>query len=122
MFGKKKDDAPAKPMAPEDMYKLVKEGFEKEELTYREDEEHMIIHSIFMGDDLPIKMSIVVDNMILRFICFLDFKASPNNFSNVAWELNCINKTLTFGAFYLDIIINSGLIFNNIFTIFRRVS
>jgi hypothetical protein len=56
----------------------------------------------FMGDDLPIDLNIIIDDLALHFIAHLDLRASPDNFNNVAWNLNCINKKMVFGAFYLD--------------------
>ncbi len=100
MFGKKKSETSG--MTPDQVYSLIKSAFDNADLKYGEDADRKIIHTGFMGDDLPIRMNIIVEKLAIRILCQLDFKSSPDNYSKVAWELNCINKTLSFGAFYLD--------------------
>ena len=99
MFGKNKD----KPrMTQKQIYALIKNAFESQGIKYDEIKEKGIIQTGFMGDDLPIALNVIVDDTVIRFVSLLDFNAKPENFANVAWELNCINKNLAFGCFYLD--------------------
>ncbi|MGN1044532.1 MAG: YbjN domain-containing protein, partial [Candidatus Methanomethylophilaceae archaeon] len=53
-------------------------------------------------DDLPISISISIDDISIRFICYLDLKAKEERYREVTWELNDINRHLIFGAFFLD--------------------
>ncbi len=97
-IGKKKPTVTPK----EDVIKAMKEGLEANEFKYRFDPEQSLFITSFMGDDLPIAVNILVDSMTIHFICHLDLRAAPGNYNTVAWNLNCINKKLIFGAFYLD--------------------
>ncbi len=102
MFGLKKEAEKTSQMTAEEVYSMVRSAFDKAELKYGVIPENKIIQTTFMGDDLPIKMNIIVDDMVIRFVCLLDFRAASENFREVAWQLNCINKELVFGGFYLD--------------------
>lgn len=86
----------------EDVIKAMKDALEANEFKYSFDPEKNLFMTKFMGDDLPIAVNILVDDMAMHFICLLDLRAEPGNFNTVAWNLNCINKKLIFGAFYLD--------------------
>jgi len=102
MFGLKKEAEKINQMTATDVYSMVRTAFDKAELKYGVIPENKIVQTTFMGDDLPIKMNIIVDDMVIRFVCLLDFKANTENYKEVAWQLNCINKELVFGGFYLD--------------------
>jgi hypothetical protein len=77
-------------------------GLESSELKYKFDQEKSLFTTSFMGDDLPIGVNILIDDVAAHFILFLDLKAAPENYKTVAWDLNCLNKKLVFGSFYLD--------------------
>lgn len=102
MFGLKKEAEKTSQMTAAEVYSMVRSAFDKAELKYGVIPENRILQTTFMGDDLPIKMNIIVDDMVIRFVCLLDFRAVPENFKEVAWQLNGINKELVFGGFYLD--------------------
>jgi hypothetical protein len=86
----------------EDVIKAMKEGLDANEFKYNYDPAKSLFITSFMGDDLPIAMNIYIDDMAIHFVCLLDLRAAPENYNTVAWNLNCINKKLVFGAFYLD--------------------
>ncbi len=100
MFGIKNTEKTG--MTKDQIYNLIKSSYDSVDLKYGERKEDGVIITGFMGDDLPIRMNIFVNDITIRFVSLLDFKSAPDNFSKVAWELNCINKNLVFGAFYLD--------------------
>ena len=100
MFGNKNTEKSN--MTKDQVYNLIKTSLDSAGLKYNEKKEEGVIMTGFVGDDLPISMNIVVNDVTIRFVCLLDFKAEPDNYSKVTWELNCINKNLIFGAFYLD--------------------
>ena len=102
MIGLKKEAEKTSQMTAAEVYSMVRSAFDKAELKYGVIPENRILQTTFMGDDLPIKMNIIVDDMVIRFVCLLDFRAVPENFKEVAWQLNGINKELVFGGFYLD--------------------
>ena len=99
MFGKKSTSVK---LTKDSMYDLIKNAFETNGLKYNGLDDQKVIQTGFMGDDLPIALNIYVDDLAIRFVSMLNLKAEPENFSKVAWELNCINKKLKFGCFYLD--------------------
>lgn len=101
MFGLKKEEKRSQ-MTADEVYSMVKTAFDKAELKYGLIPENKVVQTMFMGDDLPIKMNLVVNDMVIRFVCLLDFQAAPGNFKEVTWQLNAINKELVFGSFYLD--------------------
>lgn len=100
MFGNRNTEKTS--MTKEQIYDLIKTSYDSLDIKYGERKEDGVIMTGFMGDDLPIRMNIFVNDTTIRFVSLLDFKSEPDNFSKVAWELNCINKNLIFGSFYLD--------------------
>jgi len=99
MFGRKKETVPT---SKDDVVASIKKGFANADVKYNFDQEKSIFSAVFMGNDLPISTNIYVDDMALHFICLLDLQADSDNYDTVAWNLNSINKSLVFGAFYLD--------------------
>ena len=99
MFGKKSKGNKNKQA---EMVRLLKSTFEKAGWKYDFKEDENIFLTSFMGDDLPIATMIVVREMSTQLICNLDFVAEPDRFKEVCWALNGINKTLSFGCFYLQ--------------------
>ena len=99
MFGKKKESGN---MTEDQVFELIKKAYDSQSFKYEAVKERNLIRTAFMGDDLPIRLNVEVNDVTIRFISLLDFKSAPENFTKVAWELNCINKNLVFGAFYLD--------------------
>lgn len=99
MFGKKKESGN---MTEDQVFELIKKAYDSQSFKYEAVKERKLIRTAFMGDDLPIRLNVEVNDVTIRFISLLDFKSAPENFTKVAWELNCINKNLVFGAFYLD--------------------
>ena len=103
MFGKKKEEAESKStLTVKDVTDIVRNALEDAKLKYNYISESNVFVTGFMGDDLPITANIGIRDGILRYVCHLDLKAQTENYKNVAWELNCINKNLMFGMFYLD--------------------
>lgn len=107
MFGKKKTSIEKDPEAymrqmHEHVVKVCKSTFDKAgwQYTFKPDED--VILSGFMGDDLPINFALIIRDISMHFVCRLAFEAEPDKFKEVCWALNDINKTLIFGAFYLD--------------------
>ncbi len=101
MFGRK-EEKPKEPTSPEKVVSVIKTALDSKNFKYRYDEDEHVFITSFMGDDLPIGTTIRVLKGVIHYMCLLDLKASPDNYSKVAWELNCINKKLMFGAFVLD--------------------
>jgi hypothetical protein len=102
MFGRKKESQTCGQMSADQVYSMVQSAFDSAQLKYSRAPEDRIVRTVFMGDDLPIRMNILVDDVVIRFVCLLDFKAAPDNYTEVAWQLNLINKEIPFGAFYLN--------------------
>ena len=103
MFGRRRSTEPkAMKQDTDSITELVRRSLDVAELkyTYSNATNHFSI--VFMGDDLPINVNLVVDDLTIRFVSHLDLKAKPEKYKDVAWELNGINKRLRFGAFYLD--------------------
>ena len=101
MFGKKANKSEA-PTDPEQVVSVIKNALDSQDFKYRYVDEAKLFVTSFMGDDLPIATNIRVLDGVIHFMLLLDLKTSPDNFSKVSWELNCINKQLMFGAFILD--------------------
>lgn len=101
MFGAKKRTAGSKPAK---VYKDVCEAFTSKDIKYNTDEEKLMVYSTFKGDDLPIKLTVSVnDEMpVLCFDALLDFQAPMGSHAAIMNGLNEINSTLHFGAFVLD--------------------
>ena len=103
MFGRKKDKSGLSVRTTKrDMISKMRVALETAEFKYKYDEANSAFMTGFMGDDLPIATHIIVSDVSLQFVCLLDLSSKPENFSKVAWDLNCINKQLAFGAFCLD--------------------
>ncbi|MBE6527776.1 MAG: hypothetical protein E7Z64_01200 [Thermoplasmata archaeon] len=102
MFGKKKDERPAIRTRPEDIISTVRSALESNQIKFNYVEDRKVFQTGFMGDDLPITAIIAIDDVNIHFACMLDLKAKVDNFKEVAWNLNCINKTLAYGSFFLD--------------------
>ncbi len=101
MFGAKKKTAGSKPTK---VYKDVCEAFDSKSIKYNTDEEKLMVYSTFKGDDMPIKLTVSVnDEMpVLCFDALLDFQAPAGSHAAIMSGLNEINSTLHFGAFVLD--------------------
>ena len=101
MFGAKKRTAGSR---PDKVYKDVCSAFDSKDIKYNRDEEKFMVYSTFKGDDLPIKLTISVNEEmpILCFDALLDFQAPAGSYSAIMGGLNEINSTLHFGAFVLD--------------------
>lgn len=102
MFGSKKKRTPGK--GPEKVYGDICAAFDGQQLKYNKDDGTNTIYTTFKGDDLPIKITISVDQQ-LPVICFdaiLDFVAEQGSYNELAENLNKINSGLHFGAFILD--------------------
>ena len=94
--------APQKTGSSEDeVRRIVKRVLDGGNVKYEVADDH-IISTGFMGDDLPIRMIITTDNSRLAFVCLLDLVAEQSAFPKVTWELNRINSSLAFGAFYMN--------------------
>ena len=106
MFGKKRNQSPLS--APrgrttkDQVISVIKSALDSQDFKYKFDEENNVFVTSFMGDDLPIGTLLNVRDEVLHFAFFLNLKASPENYKEVVWELNIINKNLMFGTFYLD--------------------
>lgn len=98
LFGRKSKSR----MTQVDALILIKNSLEAQKLEYKVDEKTRAFYTKFQGDDLPIAVSIVTDEISICFVMHLDLCATPDNYNNVAWSLNCINKKLCFGSFKLD--------------------
>ena len=85
----------------EEVRRIVRKVLDGANVKYEAADEH-IITTGFMGDDLPIRMVITTDNNRLAFVCLLDLVAEKSAFPKVTWELNRINSSLAFGAFYMN--------------------
>ena len=94
--------APQKTGSSEDeVRRIVKRVLDGANVKYEVADDH-IISTGFMGDDLPIRMIITTENSRLAFVCLLDLVAEQSAFPKVTWELNRINSSLAFGAFYMN--------------------
>ena len=85
-----------------EMLKLVKSTFDMAKWKYDFKPEDNVLLTSFMGDDLPIRMMVLVKELSVQFVCQLDFMAEPGKFKDVCCALNEINKTLSYGMFYLE--------------------
>jgi len=101
-FKKKETEPKSSGIGQKEMYELFKSTFDTAKWSYTAHPEDYVIASQFMGDDLPIRILIRVNEGTFHIICLLDFVAEPNKFQEVCWNLNCINKNLIFGSFVLD--------------------
>ncbi len=95
MFGRRKDSKEA-------VYKTLIKAFRSQGFTFEQDDEEHHIRISFPGDDLNIHMFIRVYDLHIGFICYLPFKADEDKYKDVAWRLNEINLSLSFGAFGID--------------------
>ena len=100
LFGRKKGESVKKDQ--KSITELVRKSLEIAEIKYNYSSKDNCFICHFMGDDLPITMSISIDEISIRFICYLDLKAKEEKYREVTWELNDINRSLIFGAFFLD--------------------
>ena len=102
MFGRKKTEkAPVKSLEGAAI-RSVKECFDKNGWKYELDEKNNKFTTGFMGDDLPISVVIVLNDISMNIVCLLDFQAVPEKFSDVVWNLNEINRNLPLGLFSLN--------------------
>lgn len=95
MFSRRKDTKEA-------VYKTLINSFNSEGFEFEQDDEKRNVLILFPGDDLPIHMSITVYDLHIGFMCYLPFKVSEDMHKEVAWKLNNINISLSFGAFGID--------------------
>ena len=101
MLGIKKDNK--KSVADKEMIVgLIKKFLDECDVHYGYDDSEKIFRAVFKGDDLPIRTLMKVTEVSVQFVCLLDMQANADKFRDVCWRLNDINRTLSFGAFYLD--------------------
>ncbi len=98
MFGNRKKTTGTKPSK---VYRDLCTAFDSENINYNSDEEHFAVYGTFIGDDLPIKLSVNIDTEmpIMCFDALLDFLVPSGSENAVISGLNEINSTLHFGAF-----------------------
>lgn len=101
MFGKKKK-AGKMVMDRDSMFSLLLKTMDSAGWKYEVIKDHYIIQTGCMGDDLVIGILIQVREVSFHIKCMLDFVVEEARFSEVCWNLNNINKDLSFGAFYLN--------------------
>ncbi|MBO5547247.1 MAG: YbjN domain-containing protein [Candidatus Methanomethylophilaceae archaeon] len=101
-FGKKNETKKYGLTGDDDVITTIRKALESNDMKYQYSDDYKMFTVPIQGDDLPIMMNMVVQDAAIHFVCPLALKAEPNNFEKVAWELNGINKTLPFGAFFLD--------------------
>ena len=102
MFGRKKTANVSVKSLKEAAIKSIKECFDKNGWKYEFDAEGGKFASGFMGDDLPISVAIIVSDISMHIVCLLDFRAVPEKYQDVVWNLNEINRKLSIGMFSLD--------------------
>jgi len=102
MFGKRKEIGSIQKHDKTSVTNVVREALESIGFKYDYKCEINTFMTSFMGDDLPISLNIIVNDTTISFLSMLYLKTSEERYKDVAWELNQINKTLIFGAFYLD--------------------
>ncbi len=100
MFGNKKLGKVG--MSKDQVYNQIKSAFDSAGMKYGERKDEHTIVTGCIGDDLPMRINVIVNDVTIRFVGLLDFKTESDNYTKVAWELNCINKNLVFGSFYLN--------------------
>ena len=80
MFGRKKGGSVKKDQ--KSITELVRKSLEIAEIKYNYSSKDNCFICHFMGDDLPITMSISIDEISIRFICYLDLKAKEEKYGS----------------------------------------
>jgi len=84
------------------IHSIVATGLEAAGIEYEYSEATGDYSATVKGDDLPIRMVVSMDPLMLRFKLQLDLEISPDNYSEVFRQLNGINSRMTFGIFIID--------------------
>ena len=77
------------------IHSIVATGLEAAGIEYEYSEATGDYSATVKGDDLPIRMVVSMDPLMLRFKLQLDLEISPDNYSEVFRQLNGINSRMT---------------------------
>jgi len=84
------------------IHSIVATGLEAAGIKFEYNEASNEFCATVEGDDLPIKLSVSMDPLMIRFKMLLALNICPDNYSEVFRQLNGINSRMTFGIFVID--------------------